>query len=175
MQTRFGGRVLGRVLGGLAAGVVLLGLSGCNRNISDKKIDFIDLSRAVELYEDGLEDSEAVLFIDARNPERFAAGHISGARNIRVNEIDPDYDPDPKLMKYKNLVVYGENPASATARVMAKRLLEAGYNTMLRTRVRLYTGGWIVWYESGLPIEADEVVEDEDIEDAGGDSAGGTP
>ena len=154
-------RAFGRVAGLIGAAAVLLGLSGCNRNISDKKIDFVDLQRAMELYEEGLEDDEAVLFDDARNPERFAAGHITGARNIRVNEINPEYDPDPALMKYKNIVVYGENPASATARVMAKRLIEAGYNTILRRRVRLFQGGWVVWYESGLPIDVDEVSAEE--------------
>jgi rhodanese-related sulfurtransferase len=159
MQILGHGRWIGALRTAAACVVVGAGLSGCNRNISDKKIDFIDLSRTVELYEEGVEDGEAVLFIDARNPERFAAGHIKGARNIRVNEINPDYDPDPALLKYKNLVVYGENPASATARVMAKRLIQGGYNTILRDRVRLFTGGWVVWYESGLPIEADEVPE----------------
>ena len=130
-------------------------LGGCNRNISDKKIDFIDLARAAELHEANQEEPLTALFIDTRNAERFAAGHIAGARNIRVNEIDPQFKPDPDIIKYDNLVVYGENPASATARVLAKRLIKAGYNTILSRRVRLFQGGWIVWESSGLPIESD--------------------
>lgn len=158
--------------GVLAALAVLTPLLGaCNRNISDKKIDFIDLSRAAELHEANEEEPLTALFIDTRNPERFAEGHIAGARNIRVNEIDPRFKPDPDIIKYDNLVVYGENPASATARVLAKRLIKAGYNKILSQRVRLFQGGWIVWESSGLPIGSDPGP----APDGGTDSEGDTP
>lgn len=146
------------ILVGLVA-VMLLG--GCRGSVSDKKIDFIDLNRAMELYDEGLEDSEKVLFIDVRKPERFNDGHILGARNIRVNEIDLKYDADPELLKFDHLVVYGENPGSASARAMAKRMIEAEYNTILKARVRLFLGGWVVWESSGLPVGIVEVDEDE--------------
>ncbi len=139
--------------------LVVGGLGGCRGGVSDKKIDFIDLNRAMELYDDGLDDHKTVLFIDVRKKERFAAGHIKGARNIRVNEIDLKYDADPELLKYDNLVIYGENPGSAGARAMAKRMIEAGYNTVLKTRVRLFLGGWIVWETTGLPLETDQELE----------------
>ena len=141
---------------------LLGGLGGCKGGVSDKKIDFIDLNRAMELYDEGLEKSETVLFIDVRNKKRFDAGHIKGARNIRVNEIDLRYDADPELLKYDNLVMYGENPGSASARAMAKRMIEGGYNTILRARVRLYLGGWVVWESSGLPYETVEVADEDD-------------
>ncbi len=140
------------------------GLGGCRGGVSDKKIDFIDLNRAMELYDEGLGDDEAVLFIDVRNKKRFDAGHIKGARNIRVNEIDLQYDADPELLKYDNLVIYGENPGSASARAMAKRMIQGGYNTILKARVRLYLGGWVVWESSGLPYEVIEN-QDEEIDD----------
>lgn len=150
------------VLLGFLLLMALMPLAGCRGNVSDKKIDFIDLNRAMELYDEGLEDSEAVLFIDVRKPERFNAGHIKGARNIRVNEIDLNYDADPELLKYKNLIVYGENPGSASARAMAKRMIEGGYNTMIRKRIGLFLGGWVVWESTGLPfgvVEVDEAQE----------------
>lgn len=158
------------VLAAFLAGIVLIGLGGCRGNVSDKKIDFIDLNRAMELYDEGLEDSEAVLFIDVRKPERYNAGHIKGARNIRVNEIDLRYDADPELLKYDNLVVYGENPGSASARAMAKRMIEAGYNTVLKARVRAFLGGWIVWESTGLPFGVVEIT-DEEQDDAEGDDS----
>jgi rhodanese-related sulfurtransferase len=150
----------------ILAGLTLLTLSGCRGNVSDKKIDFIDLNRAMELFDEGQENSKAVLFIDVRKAERYNAGHIKGARNIRVNEIDLRYDADPELLKYDNLVVYGENPGSASARAMAKRMIEAGYNTVLKTRVRAFLGGWVVWDSTGLPFG---VVEVEDESADGGD------
>ena len=156
-------------VGGFLGLLVLLGLGGCRGGVSDKKIDFIDLNRAMELFDEGQSDSEAVLFIDVRKPERYNAGHIQGARNIRVNEIDLRYDADPELLKYNNLVVYGENPGSASARAMAKRMIEADYNTILKTRVRLFLGGWVVWESTGLPFGVVEVVDDDDDSDGDDD------
>lgn len=144
----------------IAGFMVLMVLGGCRGSVSDKKIDFIDLNRAMELYDEGLEDPEKVLFIDVRKAERFNAGHIKGARNIRVNEIDLKYEADPELLKFDHLVVYGENPGSASARAMAKRMIEAEYNTILKARVRLFLGGWVVWESSGLPIGIVEIEDD---------------
>ncbi len=155
------------ILGWLLAVFALLGLGGCKGDLSDKKIEFIDLNRAMELYEEGQGDSEAVLFIDVRKHERFAEGRIEGARNIRVNEIDLKYDADPELLKYDNLVVYGENPGSASARAMAKRMIQGGYNTMLKDRVRLFLGGWVVWESTGLPFDVDPDVESDDADMTG--------
>jgi len=150
------------ILAWIAGLALILGAGGCKGNLSDKKIEFIDLNRAMDLYDDGLSDDEAVLFIDVRKPERYNAGHIKGARNIRVNEIDLNYDADPELLKFDNLVVYGENPGSASARAMAKRMIQGGYNTMLKDRVRLFLGGWVVWESTGLPFGVVEIVDDED-------------
>ena len=141
----------------ILCGVVLAGtLGGCKGGVSDKKIDFIDLNRAMELHSEWQKDPDKVLFIDVRNSKRFAAGRVEGARNIRVNEIDLRYDADPELLKYDHLILYGENPGSASARAMAKRMIQGGYNTMLKARVRLYLGGWVVWESSGLPYESDD-------------------
>ena len=144
-------------------GLVFAGLlGGCRGGVSDKKIDFIDLNKAMELHSEWQKDSEKVLFIDVRNSGRFADGRIQGAQNIRVNEIDLRYDADPELLKYDHLILYGENPGSASARAMAKRMIEGGYNTILKARVRLFLGGWVVWESSGLPYEVGD-------EDDGGD------
>lgn len=157
------------IFGWFFACLVILGLSGCKGDLSDKKIEFIDLNRAMELYDEGKGDSKAVLFIDVRKHERFAEGRIEGARNIRVNEIDLRYDADPELLKYDNLVVYGENPGSASARAMAKRMIQGGYNTMLKDRVRLFLGGWVVWESTGLPFDVDPDVESDDADMTGED------
>jgi len=140
------------ILGGL-----LLPLIGCSKsNISDKKIQFIDLTRAVELYEEQQREDDTAIFIDARKPERFAEGHIPGARNMRTPDVDLRYGTDPALERYKNLIVYGENPGTATTHAMAKRLIEAGYNGFAKRRVKVYLGGWQEWEITGLPIEADD-------------------
>lgn len=141
----------------LLVGVVLWPSVGCSKsNISDKKIQFITLSRAVELYEQQQRENDTALFIDARNPERFSAGHIPGARNLRTPDIDLRYGTDPALERYKNLIIYGENPGTASVNAMAKRMIEVGYNGFVKKRVKVFPGGWQEWEITGLPIESDE-------------------
>lgn len=136
---------------GILFGLPLLG--GCTRsNISDRKIEYVDLPRAVELFEKQKKENDTALFIDARKPERFYEGHIPGARNLRTPDIDLRYGTDPALERYKNLVIYGENPGTATTHALAKRMIEAGYNGFVKKRVKVYLGGWEEWESTGLPI-----------------------
>ncbi len=144
----------------LILGVISCCMAGCMKsNISDKKIQYIDLPRAVELFEEQKKENDTALFIDARKPERFAEGHIPGARNLRTPDIDLRYGTDPALERYKNLIVYGENPGTATVNAMAKRLIEAGYNGFVKKRVKVFPGGWEEWEITGLPIESDQTAE----------------
>ena len=146
------------VLGGMS---MLMG--GCMKsNISDKKIQYIDLPRAVELYEQQQREDDTTLFIDARKPERYAEGHIPGALNMRTPDVDLRYGTDPALERYKHLIVYGENPGTATVNAMAKRLIEVGYNGFVKKRVKVFPGGWREWEITGLPIEADEPTESDE-------------
>lgn len=145
---------------GILAALVLAGCSGSG-SISDKKIEYIDLNQAVDYYEQRSREEKKALFIDTRKPERFAQGHLPGARNIRGTDIKLEYGLDPTLERYDNLIVYGENPGSAGARAMAKRLIQAGYNTMLKKRVKLFLGGWVEWDTTGLDIETSELPSEE--------------
>jgi len=140
----------------LILGVLTSTMMGCLKsNISDKKIQYIDLQRAVELFEEQQRENDTALFIDTRKPEQFAEGHIPGARNLRTPDVDLRYGTDPALARYKNLIVYGQNPGTATVNAMAKRLIEVGYNGIVKKRVKVFPGGWEEWEITGLPIESD--------------------
>ena len=157
MQLSNGNRQIALILG--IAGLILLAasLGGCTKsNISDRKIEYIDLTRAVDLFEKQQKDDDTALFIDTRKPERFAQGHITGAINMRTPDIDLRYGTDPELERYKSLIIYGENPGSANTHAMAKRMIEAGYNSFMKKRVTVFLGGWREWEITGLPIEEDE-------------------
>lgn len=153
------------VLSTLVLGLLALGLSGCNRSISDKKIRYVDLTEAVQLYEKQQRESDTALFIDARPPERYAAGHIPGARNMRTPDVDLRYGTDPALERFENLIIYGDNPGTASVNAMAKRMIEAGYNGLIKKRVKVFPGGWEEWEITGLPIESDTPDADEDESD----------
>ena len=136
---------------------VLSPMGGCAKsNISDRKISYIDLTRAVELFDKQQKENDTALFIDTRKPERYQEGHIPGAQNLRTPDIDLRYGTDPALERYKNLIIYGENPGTANTHAMAKRMIEAGYNGFVKKRIKVFLGGWNEWEETGLPVEADD-------------------
>lgn len=90
-----------------------------------------------------------VLMVDPRAPEDFAAGHIPGARNVRLGDVPIGSAPRESLAKFETLVVYGEHAGSATAKAMTKRLISVGYG-----QVRWMVGGLAEWTESGGEVEA---------------------
>ena len=138
--------------------------TGCQRGkISDKKIDVITLAEAVEYHEESLAREPKAVFIDARRASIVAGGWIQGARNLRPDDVDPRMGRDPELEGMDALIVYGQDPSSAVARAMAKRLIETGYNSLLKQRVKFYPGGYDEWLATGLPVERPD------------DSGGGQP
>jgi len=136
------------------------GLGGCQRHVSDARIEVITLAEAVEFYEDSVGSEPSAMFLDARRDSIFAEGTIEGARQLRPDDVDLRADPDPKLEARDALIVFGQNPSSAVARAMSKRLLQAGYNSMLKARVKFYPGGYDEWLATGLPVEIPEIEEE---------------
>ncbi len=138
-----------------------LGGVGCARkDVSDRRIDVISLSEALAYHERARGTDSEVLFIDARRSVIYDEGHIRGAVNLRPNDVDLRAGADPRLESREALVVYGQDPGSAVARAMSKRLIEAGYNTMLRRRVKFYAGGFNEWQATGLPVDRNEPADD---------------
>lgn len=124
-------------------------LVGCDKNITDNDIEFIDISELRVLVDSSTPGSRSLLLIDPRSEASFTAQRLPGAVNIQLPQIDPEGDEDPALQPYANLVVYGENPSSAPARAMTKRLLSAGFDD-----VRMYAGGVEEWAAANFPTES---------------------
>lgn len=144
----------------LCLAAILGPLGACQRqNVSDRRIDVITLADALEYHRRSERPDPEVLFIDARRSAIASQGSIRGSLNLRPDDIDLRTGPDPRLEEKEALIVYGQDPSSAVARAMAKRLIEAGYNTMLRRRVKFYAGGYNEWLETGLPIDEPAAVE----------------
>lgn len=153
-------RVAQRAILWVCAAVLAGGQVGCARkDVSDRRIDVITLAQALDYHARSERSDPEVLFLDARRSVIYDEGHIRGAVNLRPNDIDLRVGTDPWLEKKEALIVYGEDPSSAVARAMAKRLIEAGYNTMLRRRVKFYAGGYEEWLATGLPIEVTPAAE----------------
>jgi len=127
-------------------------LSGCDRSTRDTDIKFISVSEAKTLFDRAQRgESGVAIFLDPRPAKEFDAGHIPGARHLTLAQVKPTSTPDPRIMKYSNLVVYGNDPASATARGLTKRLIEVRYGD-----VRFFAGGLEEWNQRNYPLERAE-------------------
>lgn len=133
---------------------------GCQKQVSDRKIEVVTLAQAADLHERSTGKDSDVLFIDARRAPLFAGGSIQGAINMRPDDVDLRIGTDPKLTAKEALVVFGEDPSSAVARAMCKRLIQAGYNSMFKSRVKFYPGGYAEWLATGLPVTEPAPVEE---------------
>ena len=91
-------------------------------------------------------------FIDVRESDEFAAGHIPGARNfprgfLEVRADLEHYKRDPWLEdRGRKMILYcGGGQRSALA---CKSLQEMGFQRLLSV-----AGGWTDWAKLNLPIE----------------------
>jgi rhodanese-related sulfurtransferase len=122
-----------------------LNLAGCNNDVTDA-----DLERRIISLPDvrkELAGKSPPLLIDARSRQDFAIEHISGAVNMGVTSVSGiKGDTDARLLAYPMLIVYGQDPASAGARALGKRMLATGYDD-----VQFFAGGLSAWKQAGLP------------------------
>jgi rhodanese-related sulfurtransferase len=97
----------------------------------------------------GLFDAGAALFLDAREPSEFDAGHIPGA--MRMTRGDALGDPDRvKALgaPTRPIVTYCEGGACEASLELARVLVDAGYRKVL-----VYAGGFPEWAGAGHPVE----------------------
>lgn len=97
-----------------------------------------------ELYEE-----DQALFVDARETSAFVAAHIHKAVSLPLAEFDrklPEFRKknDPS----KLFVVYCSGYGCHDSRLLAEKLLEAGYEKVL-----VFEGGLPEWKDAGLPVE----------------------
>lgn len=106
----------------------------------------LDLAQALELFEQG----EAV-FVDARMPDEFAAGHIPGAMNLPYDELESHLDVLNYLPDGGLVITYCDGSECELSLELADELTAMGFG-----QVRVFFGGWEQWFEAGHPTEEGE-------------------
>jgi len=87
---------------------------------------------------------EKGIVIDVCEPSEFAAGHVTGSRNIPLGSLDGSKDlPGNKALPLLLMCASGARAARA-----AGMLRRAGYEQAVAV-----AGGLAAWREAGLPIE----------------------
>jgi membrane protein DedA with SNARE-associated domain/rhodanese-related sulfurtransferase len=92
-----------------------------------------------------LKDEPPPLLIDVRSALSRESGYIPGSRWVEPRAPDEELR---NLPVSREVVVYCACPNEASAAVVAKRLMNAGFQ-----RVRPLHGGIDAWVASGLPLE----------------------
>jgi rhodanese-related sulfurtransferase len=102
----------------------------------------IKTAQAKKLFDD------SVLFIDVRNAERFAAGHISSAINLDNYETMTPQTLSRLAEKNTPIVLYCDGVECGRSAVAAKQLVSWGF-----TKVYYYREGFPKWRDAGYPVD----------------------
>jgi rhodanese-related sulfurtransferase len=114
-----------------------------SENKSAPQLEMLSLEKVKELYE-----SKNVLFIDARHEFEYTMGHIRGALNIGLKEIETHQHQLDDIPKEKLLVVYCDGTDCNSSLELGIKLMEWGF-----TNVKIFFGGWQEWKTNNLPID----------------------
>lgn len=104
----------------------------------------LGLMQTKEIY-----DRKEVAFVDARDTETYAAGHIKGALSLPLGEADAGMAAfNSRVKKEATIVVYCNGFDCRDSMDLGKRLLKAGY-----LKVYVFLGGYPEWRDAGYPVE----------------------
>jgi len=106
-------------------------------------LEMISLEKAKDLYE-----SQGAFFVDARHDFEYKMGHIHGAINIALKEIDTHRNQLEGIPKEKMLVVYCDGVECNSSIELALKLMELKF-----TNVKVFFGGWQEWKANNFPID----------------------
>lgn len=134
----------------------VLALLECLRGVAQQRL--AEVERLINTYltvKDSLEPLPAgellerarqglVTVLDVRPPEEYAAGHLPGAINIPLSELEARLG---NLDSHKEVIAYCRGPHCVLAFDAVARLRTQG------RRARRLDGGFPEWRHAGLPIE----------------------
>ncbi len=94
--------------------------------------------------------SKTYLFVDAREPEEYQAGHIKNAINLPFDTFDDHWaQVEPLLPKDAKIVTYCSGTECDASLLLARLLIQKyGYES-----IEIFFGGWPAWNKHKLPID----------------------
>lgn len=111
---------------------------------ADGKKMAISLEEAKKLFE-----AKKAVFLDARSPEDYRAGHVRGAKNLPWLEFSKYFDQAASdIAQDQTIIAYCDGETCHLSKELAKALSEMGFQN-----VRVLVNGWSLWVQNGLPIQ----------------------
>lgn len=106
-------------------------------------VHFIALDQADQLWRRGV-----AVFLDAREPADYAAGHIGNALNLPAQSFTARFgEVAPLLTPSSELVLYCDGEECELSHRLAESLRQGGY-----TNLHVLPNGWTEWRRAGLPV-----------------------
>jgi rhodanese-related sulfurtransferase len=129
-----------------------LGIAG--NAVSPRKIPYITPPKTQPLPGELISLAEAetalyagAMFLDARSPADYRAGHIAGALNLPAGDFQRSFPKIAGSLAPETLVVvYCDGEICELSHDVAGKLRQSGYSN-----VRVLLNGWTVWRRAGLP------------------------
>lgn len=124
------------------------------QRLAQQGLQLIRGSQVMELHRDPRSAVGGIVFVDARNGEHYAAGHIPGAWQFDHYHADR-YLPAvlPVCLRAELVVVYCTGGDCEDSEFAAIMLRDAG---VPRERLFVYLGGITEWTTNALPVETGE-------------------
>lgn len=91
-------------------------------------------------------EKELAVFLDVSSQEDYQAGHIPGAKNISVVELNQGSN---SLYPTTWIILYSTEPGSGTVSQAGKLLIQNGFS-----RVYILEGGLAEWKNQGYPVSS---------------------
>lgn len=88
---------------------------------------------------------EKAVVLDVCEPEEFAAGHVNGAKNLPLSQLEEKLAATVKNKQLPLVLVCASGARAVRAEAMAKKL---GYE-----KAQALAGGMKAWRDAGLPVE----------------------
>jgi rhodanese-related sulfurtransferase len=120
--------------------------------LKDQGLELVVRAQAVQLLHDPRVQQGAIVFVDARDDERYQAGHIPGAY-----QLDP-YHPEkylsavlPVCQAAEQIVFYCYGTDCEDSQLAAVTVRDAG---ITNAKLFVYAGGMAEWATNALPVES---------------------
>lgn len=97
---------------------------------------------------DSLFQTGSALFVDARHPFDYKAGHIRGAISLPLAEFDTRKAMLDSIPKNRLIVAYCDGAECNSSIELSVRITKEGF-----TDVKIFFGGWREWVAANLPTE----------------------
>ena len=88
---------------------------------------------------------EKAVVIDVCEPEEFSAGHVNGAKNVPLSQLEEKLPTTVKNKQLPVVLVCASGARAVRAEATAKKL---GYE-----KAQAMAGGMKAWRDAGLPVE----------------------